>query len=103
MKIVPIKRYPGWPQNPELETEGTQWKHQLSGAAAGPQERCCKHLMRNRKLPTTPITNVDEAVLKMSLDLINLLIFPQLGLLTQGWWTIFLNKAWRWSDISLTR
>lgn len=59
--------------------------------------------MRNGQLCRTSVTNADEAMLKTSLDLINLLIFPQLGLLARGWWTIFLNKAWRQSDISLTR
>lgn len=58
----------------------------------------------NKKYKTSQnsVADDNEATLKMRLDLINLLL-PQLGLLTPGWWTIFLNKAWRWSDIGLTR
>lgn len=59
----------------------------MSRDAVGPQERYSKHLilMRNTQLLRTSITNVDEAMLKMSLDLINLLLFPQLGPLARGW------------------
>ena len=79
------------------------WKHQPSTDTMGPQEINYEHLLRNTWLLRTSITNVNEAMLKRSLDLIDLLIFSQLGLLAWSWWAIFLTKVWRWSDISLTR
>ena len=79
------------------------WTHQLSTDEMVLQEINNELLLRNTWLLWTSVTNVNEAMLKRSLDLIDLLIFSQLGLLAWSWWAIFLTKVWRWSDISLTR
>ena len=104
LRSCQLNRALGGPRSPELRMRRTRRKNQPSRDAMGPRERHDKHRREMLgPLLRTSTTNVEEVMLKRSLDWRNLLIFSQLGLLTWGCWTIFFNKAWRWSDIRLTR